>query len=84
MVESSLTTDTRLSIGLDETEFAIVLQAAMQYVSTIKTRSDKTAVLKRQGAVVSGPRSAREVFSQCSHRVGRNPQDATATRDVFE
>ena len=66
-----------LNARLDKTEFAMVLQAAMQYQSTLKTRSDRSSIQKRQGTIVSGRRSAMDVLSQCSQRGGGQLHEAS-------
>lgn len=57
-----------LNARLDKTEFAMVLQSAMQYHATLKSRPEKSSIQKRQESIVSGPRSAKEVLGQCSNR----------------
>ena len=67
-----------LNARLDKTEFSMVLQAAMQYQSTLKDRADKDAMRKRSGRMVAGPMSAREVLRQVSHPRGEDQVEATS------
>lgn len=71
-----------LNARLGKTEFAMVLQAAMQYQGALKSHSDKSSIQKRQGSIVTGPRSAKGVLSQFSHRPDGVGREFTSTSDA--
>ena len=71
-----------LNANLNKTEFAMTLQAAMQHQISLKSRTDLTSMQKRQGARVTGPRSARDVLSQYSEQPGRTSMsDSVAVQE---
>lgn len=63
----------------------MVLEAAMQHQSNFKTRTDRMSKQKRAGTLVSGPKSARDVLTEVSHRRGKDGDAVSASRaQVFE